>query len=181
MPGSKPPVARLVVPDPSTPEEIIMKKNTLNLLSVVVLAVVLLCPRVNATTYLTDQFAYTDTGDLGSNANLGATGAVPGWNSPQNQITFTNGSHSLDGTGLGLVASAGDKVSINPGSNIIASAFGCYNKFVNSGTFPQTNNANIYYSFLYRFNVGTDVPVTGVPLIQVNRQNSGLPLVSTGN
>ncbi len=132
----------------------------------------LLCPRAHGVTYLTDQFAYTGTGNLGLNSTLGATGGVPGWNNPQGQITFTNGSHSLDGTGLGLVSSAGDKVSIS-GTNIMASNFGCYNKFVNSGAFPTTATTNIYFSFLYRFNVGTDVPAAGVPIIEVNRENGG--------
>ncbi len=149
-----------------------MKQKQFRLVSAAILAVALFCPRVQAVTYLAEPFIYSGTGDLGGAANLGASGTVPGWNSPQNQITFTNGSHSLDGTGLGLVASAGDKVFIT-GSNIIASSFGCYNKFVNQSNFPTTITTNIYYSFLYRFDDGGDVPAAGVPIIQVNRQNSG--------
>ncbi len=149
-----------------------MKKNRFSVLSAAILAAVVLCPGAQAVTFLTEQFVYSGSGNLGSAANVGGTGAVPGWNSPQPQITFTNGTHSLDGTGLGLVSSAGDKVLIS-GTNIIAAAFGCYNKFVNSGAFPTTTNINLYYSFLYRFNVGTDVPAGGVPIIEVNRENSG--------
>jgi hypothetical protein len=149
-----------------------MKQKQLRLILAVVLAAVAPSPCAHAVTYLTEQFTYSGTGQLGTNATLGATGSVPGWNSPQSQITFTNGSHSLDGTSLGLVASAGDKISIN-GTNIIAGPFGCYNKFANQSNFPTTITTNIYYSFLYRFNVGTDIPATGVPIAQVNRQNSG--------
>ncbi len=138
-----------------------MKNNRFSVLSAAILAAVVLCPGAQAVTFLTEQFVYSGSGNLGSAANVGGTGAVPGWNSPQPQITFTNGTHSLDGTGLGLVSSAGDKVLIS-GTNVIASTFGCYNKFVNSGAFLPSVATNIYYSFLSRFNVGTDVPATGV-------------------
>ena len=149
-----------------------MKLKPASIIPAVVLATVFVCARARAVTYLTEEFSYAGTGNLGSAANLGASGSVPGWNNPQNQITFTNGSHSLDGTTLGLAASAGDKISI-VGTNIIATPFGCYNKFVNASNFPTTITTNIYYSFLYRFNLGTDVAATGVPITEVNRQNAG--------
>lgn len=150
-----------------------MKHHRLKLFSAALAAIVtmILCPQAQAVTFLTESFVYSGTGQLGNGANLGS-GAIPGWNNPQPQVTFTNGSHSLDGTGLGLVASAGDKVTIS-GTNIVSTPFGCYNKFVNSGAFPTTTNIDLYYSFLYRFNVGTDVPAAGVPIIEVNRENSG--------
>jgi len=121
-----------------------------------------------AVTLLTDQFVNYATGQLGA-SGTGNTGNVPGWFNNQVGIYVTNGSHSLDGTGLGLVSSAGDKVTILSSN----AALGCYNKFANSGAYQQTTNADLYYSFLYRFNVATDVPPTGIILSEVNRQNSG--------
>ena len=65
----------------------------------------------NATTVLTEQFQDYATGPLGS-VGTGQTGGIPGWHTAKSHIVVTNGSGSLDGTGLGLVASAGDKVYI---------------------------------------------------------------------
>jgi hypothetical protein len=51
---------------------------------------------------------------------------------------------------------------------------GTYNKFVASGVFPQSTNVNLYYSFLYRFDTGTEVSPTGQMISAVNRENSGV-------
>src|ERR1700722_1033971 len=142
-----------------------MKLNKISLLFAAVMSGVLACQNAGATTLLIEQFSGYATGDLGS-PGTGNTGGVPGWNNPNANITVTNGSHSLDGTGLGLVSSAGDKVTISATAGLSV-----YNKFANPSNFPQTTQTNIYYSFLYRFNVGTDV-TNGQVVMQVVRQNS---------
>lgn len=83
-------------------------------------------------------------------------------------LTVTNGSASLDGTLLGLVASQGDRIFIPAVTN-----WGTRNQFVPNGTFPQTNPTNIYYSFLYKFNNIADIH-DGEVLMRVNRANSGM-------
>ncbi|HXC98044.1 MAG TPA: hypothetical protein VN048_01800 [Verrucomicrobiae bacterium] len=142
-----------------------MKLNKITLLFAAVMSGVLAGQNAGATTLLIEQFSGYATGDLGS-PGTGNTGSVPGWNNPNASITVTNGSHSLDGTGLGLVSSAGDKVTISATAGLSV-----YNKFANPSNFPQTTQTNIYYSFLYRFNVGTDV-TNGQVVMQVVRQNS---------
>jgi hypothetical protein len=145
-----------------------MKQNKLSLLFAAVVSGALMCQHAGATLILVDQFSGYATGDLGA-AGTGGTGLIPGWVGASAMVSVTNGSHSLDGTGLGLVSSAGDKVTIGA----TPSTLSVYNKFAAAGMFPQTTQTNIYYSFLYRFNVGTDVSSNGQVLIQVNRQNAG--------
>lgn len=134
-----------------------MKKNQISLLFATVAAAALFCQSAGATTYLVDEFQNYATGNLG----VAGTGSSPGtWNaSAFNQISVTNGSHSLDGTSLGLVQSYGDKVFITSTNinSINGVPNGQYNKFVSSGTFPPTVTSNLYTSFLYRFNRGVDV------------------------
>jgi hypothetical protein len=144
-----------------------MKQNKFLLAFAALASGVLVCHDAVASTLVVDQFSGYTTGDLGA-SGTGGTGLTPGWFNPTADVTVTNGSHSLDGTGLGLVSSAGDKVTISATSSVTV-----YNKFCNSGTFPQTVQTNIYFSFLYRFNVGTDVSPAGQVIAQVNRQNSG--------
>jgi hypothetical protein len=143
-----------------------MKKTQFSQLFTIIAAAILFCQNIQATTFLTEQFNYGATGNLGANTALGSTGGSPGWNSSTFAITLTNGTGSLDGTGLGLVLSAGDDVNI--AATNLASATppflpnGCYNLFVAkpaSGptSFPPNVTTNLYTSFLYRFNVGTDV------------------------
>src|SRR4051794_22799960 len=79
--------------------------------------------------------------------NLGTVGAVEGWSGSTGNITVTNGSGSLNGTSLGLLASAGDKVYINATDSLTT-----FNLFADSGTFPPGTATNVYYSFLYKFN-----------------------------
>src|SRR2546423_4189657 len=131
-----------------------MKPKNPTLLVFLILTAGLLLSPASAAPVRTSQIVGYGTGVLGTDA---ATGTLDGWVNPKAQITVTNGSHSLDGTGLGLVSSAGDKVFI---SATPASGFGCRNQFA-SGAFPQTIPTNIYYSFLYRFNVATDVSSNG--------------------
>jgi hypothetical protein len=145
-----------------------MKPNKLTLLFAAVVSGAAICQNAGATSLLIEQFSGYATGDLGA-AGTGGTGLIPGWVGASAMVAVTNGSHSLDGTSLGLVSSAGDKVTIGA----TASTLSVYNKFANSGQFPQANQTNIYYSFLYRFNVGTDVSPNGQVMIQVNRQNAG--------
>ncbi len=141
----------------------------------------------NATTVLTEQFQDYATGPLG-NAGTGLTGGTPGWNTSKSHIVVTNGSGSLDGTALGLVASAGDRVFIastaNTNDNYDTAAGtsipnGCYNQFANKNSpppaFPGTNAANIYTSFLYQFDDNTNFYTNGTSMIALmNRQNSGI-------
>ncbi len=117
----------------------------------------------------TEQFVGYDT------ANLGATstsGTLNGWNMSTAEITLTNGSGSLDGKALGLVASEGDRAFISAYQG--ASAVGARNQFVANSTFPQGNETNVYYSFLCQFRNAADVSTEGEYLAQVNRANSGI-------
>ncbi len=143
-----------------------MKPTKLSLLLAAVVSGVLACQNVGATSILVDQFSGYATGNLGA-AGTGGTGLIPGWVAGSANVAVTNGSHSLDGTPLGLVSSAGDKVTISA-----TSVLSTYNKFANASNYPQSIPTNIYYSFLYRFNVGTDVSPTNT-IVQVNRQNAG--------
>ncbi len=139
----------------------------------------------NATTVLTEQFQDYATGPLGS-TGTGQTGGVPGWNTAKSHIVVTNGSGSLDGTALGLVASAGDRVFIastaNTNDNFDAATGvpnGCYNTFANKFSpppaFPGTNAANLYTSFLYQFDSNTNFWNNAASIIAfMNRENSGL-------
>lgn len=95
-------------------------------------------------------------------------GAGEGWVGPSANVTVTNGRGSLDGTALGLAASAGDVAEINA-----SAAFTTYNLFASSGQFPVSADRNLYYSFLCRFNNALDVSNAGERIIQINRQNSG--------
>jgi hypothetical protein len=153
-----------------------MKQNKIFLLAAAIVSGALLGHNAGATPLLTDQFSGYATGQLGA-SGTGNTGIIPFWAQATPAVTVTNGSHSLDGTGLGLVSSAGDKVTITT-----PVTFTCYNKFCNATNFPQTVQTNLYYSFLYRFNVGTDITNTNL-VVEVVRQNSSsavdLGLVAT--
>lgn len=118
------------------------------------------------------QFVNLPSGQLGNTAT--GTGTAEGWTFPTAEVTVTSGSGSLDGTPLGLAASAGDKADLSANS---ISNLGCRNQFVPNGTFPQTVETNLYYSFLYQFNDPNDVDAAGEKIVQVNRANSG---VTTG-
>ena len=143
-----------------------------------------------ADTVLTEQFQDYATGNLGA-TGTGATGGVPGWNTPKSHITVTNGSGSLDGTALGLVASAGDMVYIistantnnNFDTNSAGIPNGCYNLFAYKTspypTFPGTTNVNLYCSFLFQFNDNTNFPANGVSMIAgMYLENGGIQSAS---
>ena len=94
----------------------------------------------------TDQFVNYATGRLGD-PNTGGGATVPGWYNPKAPITVTNGSGSLLGAPLGLVASLGDKVSIS-NSNMWDVTYlgyydGCYNVFCDRYTFDQNTETNL--------------------------------------
>src|SRR5262249_42553930 len=110
------------------------------------------------------QIVGYNTGNLGADSG---TGTLDGWQGGTAQVTVTNGSGSLDGTGLGLVVSAGDKVFMSATATLSAR-----NQFVTNTVFPQTVETNIFYSFLYRFNDASQIP-PGYVMIRVNRANSG--------
>lgn len=129
-------------------------------------------PSTDAAVLRLSQLVNVPSGSLGDTST--STGTSEGWTFPTPEVTVTSGSGSLDGTALGLVASAGDKADM---SAVSISNLGCRNQFVPNGTFPQTVETNVYYSFLYRFNNADDVSTTGEKIIQVNRANSG---VATG-
>ncbi|HYG22200.1 MAG TPA: hypothetical protein VEH04_05395 [Verrucomicrobiae bacterium] len=134
----------------------------------------LLTASTQAITFLNEPFANYETGELGA-AGTGSTGTEPGWNTPQDFITVTNGSGSLDASALGLLAATGDMVWI-AASNINN---GSYNRFVPSQTFRPDINTNVYYSFLYRFNSISEVSTDGQIITAANRQNSGWASTAT--
>lgn len=128
----------------------------------------LLCQSLHAVPIRLSQIVGYNTGNLGADSG---TGTLDGWGNSTDQVTITNGSGSLIGTNLGLVASAGDRVFISA-----TTALNARNQFVAGGTFPTGTLAvdtNIYYSFLYRFKNASDVSTDGELIIRVNRANSG--------
>lgn len=129
----------------------------------------LVCCNVHAALLRTEQIVGYGTGRLGGDSTLGS---LNGWNFTSASITCTNGSGSLDGTSLGLVESAGDRVFLSAYTN--ATLSGARNQFVPSGTFPQSTETNIYYSFLYKFINAADVSPDGHYIAQVFRANSGI-------
>ncbi len=152
-----------------------MKKNKFNLLLAALAIVVLLCQNAHAVVYLQSQIIISGTGNLGTGIT---TGAAEGWGNTTGNVTVTNGTGSLDGTGLGLVASAGDKVWIGATPSLNAR-----NQFATNGQFnvgaasPSVLSYTNYYSFLYRFNAGTDITnPAGQVIIRLNRANSGSTL-----
>lgn len=121
-----------------------------------------------AVVYRQSQIIVSGTGNLGTDA---ATGSAEGWGNTSANVNVTNGSGSLDGTSLGLVASAGDKVSIGATAGLNArNQFATNTQFSISATNTDITN---YYSFLYRFNVGTDVSAIGQIIMRLNVANSG--------
>jgi hypothetical protein len=139
-----------------------MKKIQIPL--ILTIALFFLCQTVSAALIRNSQIVGFNTGNLGNDS---ATGTLDGWQNSTPQVTVTNGSGSLDGTGLGLVISAGDKVFLSATNTLSAR-----NQFVTNTVFPQTVETNIYYSFLYRFNDASQV-TPGYLMIRVNRANSG--------
>lgn len=127
---------------------------------------VLLSPNAHGILFRTAQMAGYSTGILGADST---TGSLDGWQNSNAQVTVTNGSGSLIGTNLGLVASAGDRAFISA-----TTALSTRNFFVPAnGTFPQNVETNVYYSFLYRFHNAADVSPDGELIVRVNRANSG--------
>jgi hypothetical protein len=159
-----------------------MKPNQISLLFVAAATGVLFCQNAQARLVVVDEFNY---GTAGQSGQLGSTGfgggLTPGWNSNQPEITCTNGSHSLDGTSLGLVQSFGDKVFIansNASYNtglIVTLPQGCYEKWNgNKGEFPPSANTNLYCSFLYRFDNASQVDTNGSMIACVMLQAQGI-------
>jgi hypothetical protein len=165
-----------------------MKTNPIRLLFAASAAAVLFCQSAVAqgTNYYTEEFQGYASGELGAAATGGA-GSYPAiWapSSTQNTITVTNGSHSLDGTSLGLVQSYGDKVNLlgltNGAVGGVVSVTGatpqngCYNTWntVKPLFNPQTTT-NCYTSFLYEFKNGYDL-TNGPVLCQMNDVSGGI-------
>jgi len=132
---------------------------------IVVASTISFCQSALATIWRTSQIIISGTGNLGTDS---ATGSAEGWGNTTGNVTVTNGSGSLDGTSLGLIASAGDKISISPTVSLNAR-----NQFATNTQFPATLEITNYFSFLYRFNVGTDVSATGQMIMRLNTANSG--------
>lgn len=140
-----------------------MINNQIKLLLGAILTSIFICQPADAVVWVTSQINTTGTGTFAADAS---TGTAEGWGNPTSNITVTNGSGSLDGTNLGLVASAGNKVFIN--STV---ALNTRNQFA-TGNLPQaTTDTNIYFSFLYKFNSATDAD--GKLIIRENTQSSG--------
>jgi hypothetical protein len=134
----------------------------------IVLASSLFAQSIYAVILRSSQIVNFNTGNLGADIT---TGQIDQWFLVGNAgtITLTNGSGSLDGAGLGLVASAGDRIFIGAADQVNASR----NQFAPNATFPQGNETNLYFSFLYRFRNAADVSADGEVMIRVNRANSG--------
>lgn len=132
-------------------------------LTLVLLGVIVLCHSAQAVLLRYSQIVNFDTGNLGADIT---TGQLDQWFLVANSgtITLTNGSGSLIGTNLGLVASAGDRVFVGAADEISTSR----NQFAN-GQFPTaTTDTNLYYSFLYRFRNAADVSTNGEVIIRLN-------------
>ena len=143
-----------------------MKMNSIRLLFAAVASAALFCQSAGATTFLTEEFQYTSTGQLGASGTGSGTTPPSAWNTPQPGIYYTNGSHSLDGTALGLVQSFGGAVSLlgySNGTTIVSGGGfivpnGCYNKFFQSGGVINPNiTTNLYTSFLLKFDTAAGI------------------------
>jgi pectate lyase len=92
--------------------------------------------------------------------NLGTTGGTGGWSGSNVGVTIT--SNSLDGTGLGLAPSSGNKVTTTTGSSS-----GTYNQF-SAGIATGT----VYHSFLLRVNSTSGLDATGEVISGLLRNGS---------
>jgi hypothetical protein len=157
-----------------------MKTNPIRLLFAAVAAAALYCQSAGATTYLVEEFQNYDSGRLGDASTGGGTIAPALWVGAQNTTTVTNGSHSLDGTTLGLVQSFGDKVNLLGRTNGAPSGIGtniqngCYNAWntVKPLLDPRVTT-NLYTSFLYQFKNGYDL-TNGNVLVQMDDVAGGI-------
>lgn len=135
-------------------------------LALAVTTIALASANVNATLLRSTQIVGYNTGNLGTS---GVGAGADAWENATAQVTVTNGSGSLDGTSLGLVASAGDRVFISA-----TTALNARNQFVPANTYPvATTETNIYFSFLYRFRNVADVSSAGELMIRMNTGTSG--------
>ncbi|MBW8863762.1 MAG: hypothetical protein JF609_02355 [Verrucomicrobia bacterium] len=117
----------------------------------------------HAAVYKNIQFVGYATGNLG----VSGTGASDGWDNAGPNVTVTNGAGSLDGTPLGLAASAGDRVWISATADLKAR-----NNFVAGGTFPPAStDTNLYFSFLYKFHSAANA--NGKLMFRLNVATSG--------
>lgn len=165
-----------------------MKMNPTRLLLAAVASAALYCQSAGATTYYVDEFDYNSSGRLGDSGSGGAQTYPALWNTAQNTITYTNGSGSLNGTNLGLVASSGDKVNLlgltNGATGGVVSTIlaqpqnGCYSYWnqVKPLLNPQTTT-NLYTSFLLQFKNGYDL-TNGNVICQMNDVSGGVQSTS---
>lgn len=102
-----------------------------------------------------------------TSGNLGVVATHEGWSGDNTNVFVVKGSGSLDGTGLGLVESFGDKAEISANTT-----HAVYCLFASSRQFPAGCGTNLYFSFLYRFNNAADVSASGEVLAAIIRQNS---------
>ena len=137
-------------------------------LALTIAVVSLIGQNVHSAILRSSQIVGYNSGDLGVDAG---TGTLEGWSriGGNGLVTLTNGSGSLDGTGLGLVVSAGDKVFISATDRVDSTR----NQFATNTVFPQTVETNLYFSFLYRFKDAAAIPTAGKVITRVNRANSG--------
>jgi hypothetical protein len=175
-----------------------MKINPIRLLFAAVAAAVLFCQSAvaqvvtytNGTSYLTEEFQYSTSGQLGATGAGGGSTPPAAWNTPQPNFWFTNTSHSLDGTSLGLVQSYGGSVmslGLSNGTTTVSGAGliipnGCYNKFFQSGgTISSTNvsgaTTNLYTSFLLNFKTTAGI-TNGSFITAMNLQSGGIQSAS---
>ncbi|MEK7781109.1 MAG: hypothetical protein AAB370_06380 [Verrucomicrobiota bacterium] len=148
--GGKPP------PPPMKHIRLVLAVTTIALASI----------NVEATLLRSTQMVGYNTGNLGT---TGVGAGADAWENSTAQVTVTNGSGSLDGTSLGLVASAGDRAFISA-----TTALNVRNQFVPASTYPvASTDTNIYFSFLYRFRNVADVSSAGELMIRMNTGTSG--------
>lgn len=123
------------------------------ILCIFVVSMAMCCFNAHATLYFSDAFDY-------SSGNLGSVGTSGGWQNSNVGVTVTT--NTLDGTGLGLPASHGNKVTTTTSST--------------SGTYSQFSSGivtgAVYYSFLMRVNSTAGLDSAGKVLTGLIRAGS---------
>jgi hypothetical protein len=172
-----------------------MKTNPIRLLFAAAAVAALFCQSAvaqyvqytNGASYLVEEFQYATSGQLGATGAGGGSTPPAAWNTPQPNFWFTNTSHSLDGTSLGLVQSYGGSVQSFGYSNGVTTLSGaglvipngCYEKFFQSGgvysnSLPTTN---LYTSFLINFKTAAGI-TNGSFITVMNLQSGGIQSAS---
>jgi len=143
-----------------------MKPNAIGLAGI--FGITLILQALGQTPPIESQFMATQSGPVGQ---VGVA-AHEGWNGTATNVFVEFGSGSLDGTLLGLVASAGDKAEIRGGTGYVHSH---YCLFATERAYPPSTGTKLYFSFLYRFNSTSGLDPQGKVIAVVTRQNGSSP------